>query len=222
MKLVELARRSGSRRGCRRAPTRTPRCLNLRVEVAGERVERLVVVVVGVDGSQFVGHARNTNPGRQRYLDVWYVSRPEDLSIPEALDAVDVCGARPRDDRMDVGAAHLRRGAGPDAATGRVLRRRRPRRAARACRTGAVGVRPSRVAVALSNGPEYVETMIGAFRAGPCRSTSITTTTRPKSRRCSTRSARDAVVYHRRLGPLLADAGLRRSGAGRRRRRHRT
>ena len=43
--------------------TAHPALLERAVEVARERVERLVVMVVGIDGSQCVGHARNTNPG---------------------------------------------------------------------------------------------------------------------------------------------------------------
>ncbi|HEY1739301.1 MAG TPA: AMP-binding protein, partial [Acidimicrobiia bacterium] len=65
----------------------------------------------------------------------------------------------------------------------------------------------SRVAVVLSNCPEYVETMIGAFRA---RTVPFNVNHHYKAaevRALLDQIGTDAIVYHRRLGPLLAEAG---------------
>jgi fatty-acyl-CoA synthase len=66
----------------------------------------------------------------------------------------------------------------------------------------------SRVALVLSNCPAYVEAMVGAYRA---RSVAYNVNHHYNPREVGALLARvgaDAVVYHRRLGPLLAAAPL--------------
>jgi fatty-acyl-CoA synthase len=65
----------------------------------------------------------------------------------------------------------------------------------------------SRVAVVLSNCPEYVETMLGGYRA---RAVPFNVNHHYNASEVASlldQIGADAVVYHRRLGPLLADAG---------------
>jgi fatty-acyl-CoA synthase len=66
----------------------------------------------------------------------------------------------------------------------------------------------SRVAVVLSNGPEYVETMIGAFRARSVPFNVNHNYNATEVRALLDQIGTDAIVYHRRLGPLLAEAGV--------------
>ncbi|HXY93121.1 MAG TPA: AMP-binding protein [Acidimicrobiia bacterium] len=66
----------------------------------------------------------------------------------------------------------------------------------------------SRVAILLSNCPEYVETMIGAWRA---RAVPYNVNHHYNAREVAAllrQIGTDAVVYHRRLAPLFADAQL--------------
>jgi fatty-acyl-CoA synthase len=66
----------------------------------------------------------------------------------------------------------------------------------------------SRVAVLLSNCPEYVETMIGAFRA---RAVPFNVNHHYHPAEVAAlldQIGTEAIVYHRRLGPLLTEAGL--------------
>jgi fatty-acyl-CoA synthase len=66
----------------------------------------------------------------------------------------------------------------------------------------------SSVAIVLSNSPEYLETMLGAFRARavPFNVNHHYNATEVGALLDQMRA--DAVVYHRRLGPLLAAAGV--------------
>ena len=66
----------------------------------------------------------------------------------------------------------------------------------------------SRIAIVLSNCPEYVETMLGAFRARavPFNVNHQYNATEIRSLLDQLRA--DAIVYHRRLGELVADAGV--------------
>jgi fatty-acyl-CoA synthase len=66
----------------------------------------------------------------------------------------------------------------------------------------------SRVAILLSNCPEYVETMLGAYRA---RAVPYNVNHHYTAREVAAllgQIGADAVVYHQRLAPLLADADL--------------
>src|SRR5688572_15733333 len=66
----------------------------------------------------------------------------------------------------------------------------------------------SRVAILLSNGPEYVETMIGAWRA---RAVPYNVNHHYNAHEVAAllrQIGTHAVVYHRRLAPLLAEADL--------------
>ena len=78
---------------CRRCTGRTPAVLELRVEVAGERVERLVVVVVGVDGPEVDVHGRSLRrarpPARTNVIT---------FRLLAAMAAAEVCRTRRRDD----------------------------------------------------------------------------------------------------------------------------
>jgi fatty-acyl-CoA synthase len=66
----------------------------------------------------------------------------------------------------------------------------------------------SRVAVLLSNCPEYVETMLGAFRARAVPYNVNHHYHPAEVAALLDQIGADAVVYHRRLRPLLAEAGL--------------
>src|SRR3954466_9514013 len=66
----------------------------------------------------------------------------------------------------------------------------------------------SRVAIVLSNCPEYVETMIGAYRARSVPFNVNHHYNATEIRALLDQVGTDAVVYHRRLGPLLAAAGV--------------
>ena len=128
-------------------------------------------------------------------------------SLPAAIDAVTDGGARPRDARVDVGAAHLRRGAGADRAARRVLRAT----ADSVCGANASELArwecgQSPVAILLSNCPEYVETMLGAYRARAVPFNVNHHYNPAEVAQLLDQIGAEAVVYHRRLAPLLADA----------------
>jgi fatty-acyl-CoA synthase len=66
----------------------------------------------------------------------------------------------------------------------------------------------SRVAVLLSNCPEYVETMVGAFRARAVPFNVNHHYNPTEIAALLDQVGADAIVYHRRLAPLLAEAGV--------------
>jgi fatty-acyl-CoA synthase len=66
----------------------------------------------------------------------------------------------------------------------------------------------SRVAVLLSNCPEYVETMLGAWRARAVPYNVNHHYNPAEVAALLEQIGVDAIVYHRRLGPLLTEAGL--------------
>jgi fatty-acyl-CoA synthase len=68
----------------------------------------------------------------------------------------------------------------------------------------------SPVAIVLSNCPEYVETMIGAFRARAVPFNVNHHYNASEIRVLLDQIGAEAIVYHRRLGPLLAEAGVSR------------
>jgi 3-oxocholest-4-en-26-oate---CoA ligase len=133
-----------------------------------------------------------------------------DLSIPEALDAV--TGAVP-DREMLVWTSvrrtyaevqeRTRRLAAFFGAAGLGVQRERAELARWECGQ-------HRIAVLLSNCPEYVETMIGAFRARVVPFNVNHHYHPDEVAALLDQMGADAVVYHRRLGPLLEGGGANR------------
>ena len=80
--------------------------------------------------------------------------------------------------------------------------------ATRALGAGAVGVRPEPIAILLSNCPEYVETMLGAYRARAVPFNVNHHYHPSEVAQLLDLIGAEAIVYHRRLGPLLAQAGV--------------
>ena len=66
----------------------------------------------------------------------------------------------------------------------------------------------SRIAIVLSNCPEYVETMLGAFRARAVPFNVNHHYNPAEVGALLEQIGADAIVYHRRLGPMLAEAGV--------------
>ncbi len=66
----------------------------------------------------------------------------------------------------------------------------------------------SPIAIVLSNGPEYVETMLGAFRARAVPFNVNHQYHPGEIRALLDQIGAEAIVYHRRLGPRLAEAGV--------------